>query len=96
VSALDDDEVRSFLATLPGWSLTGGQVVKEYRFPSFMEAVAFVNRVADKAEQADHHPDLDIRYDRVRVALRTHSADGVTDKDLALARSVESECGPPA
>lgn len=63
---------------------------KTFAFPSFMGAVAFVNRVADLAEAMDHHPDVDLRYDRVRVGLSTHSAGGITGMDTALAEGIEA------
>jgi 4a-hydroxytetrahydrobiopterin dehydratase len=70
--------------------LGDGELVKNYKFPSFMDAVAFINRLAEKAEAADHHPDLENHYNRVRVALHTWSENAVTQKDVALARDIES------
>jgi 4a-hydroxytetrahydrobiopterin dehydratase len=90
VAKLTDDEVREGLASLPGWEREGDEIVKEYRFDGFGDAVAFVVRVAFRAEKANHHPDLDIRYNRVRVALSTHSEGGLTGKDLSLAGQVEA------
>jgi 4a-hydroxytetrahydrobiopterin dehydratase len=87
---LTDDEIRSALGELPGWALEGNAIVKEYKLPSFRAAITFVNRIADRAEAADHHPEISNVYDKVRVALSTHSAGGVTEKDLALARDVEA------
>ena len=65
-------------------------IVKTYELPSFPEAITFVTRIADLAEQANHHPDLDIRYRKVRVALSTHDQGGITDKDFALAAQIEA------
>ena len=90
MATLTDDEIRTALDDLPGWSLDGKAIVKEYKLPSFRAAIAFIDRIADRAEAADHHPELTNVYDKVRVALSTHSAGGVTDKDLALARDVEA------
>jgi 4a-hydroxytetrahydrobiopterin dehydratase len=92
---LTDDEIRRRLETLPGWELAEGKVGKEYRFDDFRQAIAFVNRVADAADAADHHPDIHNTYDRVRLDLHTHSEGGVTDKDLALAETVERDCVTP-
>ena len=89
MSKLSDDEVRDGLGTLPGWERDGDAIAKEYRFGGFGDAVAFVVGVAFRAEKADHHPDLDIRYNRVKVALSTHSEGGITAKDLALATEIE-------
>jgi 4a-hydroxytetrahydrobiopterin dehydratase len=88
--SLPNDSVDQRLEALPGWRRDGDEIVKTYELPSFPEAIAFVTRIADLAEQADHHPDLDIRYRKVRVALSTHDQGGVTDKDFALAAEIET------
>jgi 4a-hydroxytetrahydrobiopterin dehydratase len=93
VAKLSDDEVRDGLSGLDGWERDGDEIVKEYRFAGFGDAVAFVVRIAFRAEKADHHPDLDIRYNRVRVSLSTHSEGGLTGKDLALAAEIETVAG---
>jgi 4a-hydroxytetrahydrobiopterin dehydratase len=90
VPSLPDDTIDQRLQALPGWSRDGDEIVKTYELPSFPDAIAFVSRVADLAEQANHHPDLDIRYRNVRVALSTHSEGGITDKDFALAAEIEA------
>ncbi|HWH13788.1 MAG TPA: 4a-hydroxytetrahydrobiopterin dehydratase, partial [Miltoncostaeaceae bacterium] len=82
---LDDDQIRSALAGLPGWERDGDALVREFTHADFLQAVLFVNRVAGAAEAADHHPDVDIRWNRVLIRLSTHSAGGVTDRDVALA-----------
>ncbi len=91
--ALAEEDIRDGLVGLPLWGLADGQIATEFSFPDFRQAVAFVVRVAFAAEQADHHPDIDIRYSRVRIALSTHSAGGVTAKDLDLAKVVEGIAG---
>jgi 4a-hydroxytetrahydrobiopterin dehydratase len=88
--ALPDDSVRQRLEALDGWAREGDEIVKTYEAPSFPDAIAFVTRVADLAEQANHHPDLDIRYRKVRIALSTHDQGGITDKDFALAAEIEA------
>ena len=88
--ALPEDSVEQRLAALDGWSREGDMIVKTYELPSFPDAIAFVTRIADLAERADHHPDLDIRYRKVRVALSTHDQGGITDKDFALAAEIET------
>ena len=85
MSTLTDDEITDGLATLAGWERDGDEIVKEYRLGNFKDAVAFVVRLSYEAEAANHHPDLDIRWNRVRVALSTHSEGGITTKDLDLA-----------
>lgn len=86
MAALTEDEIRTALDGLPGWELQGGAIRRELRFPAFADAVAFVVRLGFAAEAADHHPDLDVRYNRVTVTLSTHSEGGVTRRDLELAR----------
>jgi 4a-hydroxytetrahydrobiopterin dehydratase len=93
MAALSDDSIAQRLTNLPGWQREGDEIVKTFELPSFPEAIAFVTRVADAAEAADHHPDLDIRYRKVRVALTTHDQGGISDKDFALAAEVESTSG---
>lgn len=87
---LTEAQIREGLATLQGWALKGGlEITKQYTFNDFVEAMRFVNRVAELAEAADHHPDITIRYKRVILVLATHSAGGLTEKDVALARQIE-------
>ena len=90
MAVLSDDEVRQQLEGMSGWGLEGQSIVAELDFSGFPEAVAFVVRVAFAAEAANHHPDLDVRYDKVHVALSTHSEGGVTAKDIDLARTISS------
>ena len=90
MATLSDDEIDTALADLPGWEPVDGAITKQYRLGGFPEAVAFVVRLSFAAEAADHHPDLDIRYDKVRVTFSTHSEGGVTGKDVALATVVEA------
>jgi 4a-hydroxytetrahydrobiopterin dehydratase len=85
---LTGEELQRFLDTNGGWALVNGEITREWTFPGFPEAVVFVNRVAELAEAAGHHPDIDIRYNRVRLALVTHDAGGITDKDTELARQI--------
>jgi 4a-hydroxytetrahydrobiopterin dehydratase len=74
---------------LRAWQLDGDAIVRELRFDGFRAAIDFINRVADLADEADHHPELTNVYSRVEVRLTTHDAGGVTDKDLDLARSID-------
>lgn len=89
MTKLPDDEITEGLSSLPGWERTGDEIVKEYRLGNFRDSVAFVVRLSYEAEAANHHPDLDIRWNKVRVALSTHSEGGITQKDLDLAATVE-------
>jgi 4a-hydroxytetrahydrobiopterin dehydratase len=91
---LPDAEIADRLATLDGWDRTGDEIVKTFVLPSFPAAIAFVTWIADRAEAADHHPDLDIRYRTVRVALSTHSDGGITAKDFTLAGEIDAAVEP--
>lgn len=86
---LTDAEVTAGLESLKGWARSGDAIVKHYTFETFQEGIRFVDRVAVAADKADHHPDIDIRYTKVTMALSTHSAGGLTRKDLALAAEIE-------
>ena len=90
MAVFSDDEVRARLGDLPGWEAGQGEIRKQFELADFRAAVAFVVRIAFEAEAADHHPDLDIRYRRVTVALSTHSEGGVTAKDVDLATAIEA------
>ena len=90
---LTDDQVSEALAALPGWIREGDMIVKTFELATFPAAIEFVGRVADLAEAADHHPDLDIRYRRVRLALTTHDDGGLSEKDVALATEIEALAG---
>lgn len=85
MSALSDQEIVNRLETVPDWHIESGVLVRIFQFHDFVAAMRFVNRVADLAEAAGHHPDIDIRYNRVRLALTTHDAGGLTSKDFDLA-----------
>jgi 4a-hydroxytetrahydrobiopterin dehydratase len=86
---LSEDEIASALDGLPGWSRAGGEIAKTFERASFADAIAFVVRIGFLAEAADHHPDLDIRWRRVRVALTTHDSGGLTANDTELAGKIE-------
>ena len=86
---LSSTEIQQKLKELSDWRLADNTIKKQYVFESFMPAIRFVNRVAEKAEAADHHPDITINYRKVTVALSTHSAGGLTQKDFALAKQIE-------
>jgi 4a-hydroxytetrahydrobiopterin dehydratase len=83
------EEARTRLDSLPGWKIEEGMLVKTFKFKDFLSALHFVNRVGELAEGAGHHPDIDIRYNRVRLSLTTHDAGGLTEKDFNLAGGSE-------
>ncbi|MBO9307267.1 4a-hydroxytetrahydrobiopterin dehydratase [Thermomicrobium sp.] len=88
MARLDDATIASLLQEIPGWERQGDALVRTYVFKNFREAMAFVNRVAELAEEARHHPDITIRYNRVQLLLTTHEAGGITERDIALARKL--------
>ena len=87
---LSPDAAQSRLAQLPGWQIESGELVRTFEFRDFVAALKFVNRVGALAEEAGHHPDIDIRYNRVRLALISHDAGGLTVKDFDLAAQVQN------
>ena len=94
MAKLTDEELEGFLSNSEGWTSQGDAIVKDLAFPGFRAAIAFVNRVAEQADAAGHHPDIDIRYNHVRISLSTHDAGGVTDKDVAAAAEIDAAAGP--
>jgi 4a-hydroxytetrahydrobiopterin dehydratase len=93
MSKLSDHEVKTQLEALVGWSRQGDLIIKTYKLPSFPAAIAFVTHVGFLAEAAGHHPDIDIRYNRVTLALTTHDAGGLSQKDFDLAASADELMG---
>jgi 4a-hydroxytetrahydrobiopterin dehydratase len=96
VTGLSGEEIDRALAEgdLPGWRRNELEIFKQFRFPAFMDAIAFIVRVAERSEAADHHPDLENHYTRVRIGLHTWSEHTITEKDLALARAIEKVVEP--
>ena len=88
---LDQTQIQASLATLPGWQLERDELVRTATFGDFLQAMKFVNHVADLAEKAGHHPDIDIRYNKVRLALVTHDAGGITQSDISLAQEINKK-----
>jgi 4a-hydroxytetrahydrobiopterin dehydratase len=86
---LSDLEIQRALGSLPGWSRRGETLVKTYTFEKFAEGIAFVDRVAVAADAMNQHPDIDIRYTKISIALSTHDAGGITQSDLTLAEKIE-------
>ena len=88
--ALSPDQANACLASVPEWEIVNGELVRTFQFKDFRAALGVVNRVGELAEGAAHHPDIDIRYNRVRLALVTHDAGGLTGKDFDLAARADS------
>ena len=86
---LNDESVESWLEGRAGWKRKEDTLFKTFAFPSFRDSIVFVNRLATIADEHEHHPDIDIRYDKVKVHLTTHDAGGLTQKDLTVAEAVD-------
>jgi 4a-hydroxytetrahydrobiopterin dehydratase len=82
-------DVDAQLSKLPFWKIEDGALTRSLQFDDFRAAMRFVNRIADLAEKAGHHPDIDIRYNRVRLSLVSHDAGGLTMADFELAAGIE-------
>ena len=87
---LSTEKIKAALATVPDWKKKGATITRTYQFKDFPAAINFVNAAAELAEQAWHHPDIDIRWNKVTLVLTTHDAGGLTEKDFELARKYDA------
>jgi 4a-hydroxytetrahydrobiopterin dehydratase len=85
MKALTESEIKTFCDEHTPWKLSDGKLLRDWTFQDFRAAMAFVNQVADVAEDVGHHPDIDIRYNKVRLGLVTHDSGGITRRDLDMA-----------
>jgi len=81
-------QVTQGLSTIQGWQVQENTLTKTFTFKDFLAAMRFVNSVAELAERAGHHPDIDIRYNKVKLALSSHDAGGITEMDFSLAKEI--------
>jgi len=86
---LSDDEIATELEKIKGWQAEDGKLVRRYKFANFAESLAFVNRVGEMAEAADHHPDITFGWGYAEIATTTHDRGGVTDVDISLAEQID-------
>ena len=86
---LTQEEIDGALTQVQGWGQAGRSILKAFSFTSFKEAMGFVNRVAELAEEIDHHPDIAVSYTRVTLSITTHVSDGLTRRDFRLARRID-------
>jgi 4a-hydroxytetrahydrobiopterin dehydratase len=86
--AFSAEQIEEGLIALPEWRLGDGALTRTFSFSDFREAMSFVNSVAAVAENAGHHPDIDIRYNKVNLALSSHDAGGITEQDFSLAAQI--------
>ena len=89
--ALSPAEITTHQTKVPAWKVENGELVRTFQFKDFLAAIRFVNQVAGLAEAAAHHPDIDIRYNRVRLGMVTHDAGGLTVKDFDLAAATDEQ-----
>lgn len=87
---LTETDISARLKRLQDWSRQGREIARQYKFSNFIAAMAFVNHVAGLAEAMDHHPDILIQYNKVKLTLSTHSAGGLTEKDFQLAAKIDA------
>ena len=92
MAALSQTEIKGKLISVPDWQIESGELTRTFLLKDFRAALGFVNKVGELAEQAGHHPDIDIRYNKVRLALATHDAGGITEKDFELAAAADKLC----
>ncbi len=90
VGLLSESEISAELARVGSWEHGGGTITRRLAFPDFPAALRFVNAVAALAEEANHHPDIDIRWNKVLLSLSTHSAGGLTELDFVLAKKINT------
>jgi 4a-hydroxytetrahydrobiopterin dehydratase len=90
MTLLSAEKIKEELPSLAHWKLEGKELVRHAEFADFAAAMAFVNKVAAAAEKANHHPDIDIRYNQVKLALTSHDAGGLTGRDVKMAREIST------
>ena len=89
MESMSINEIYQRLEQLKGWELTGNEITKDFQFNDFKAAMEFVNNIAAEAERVDHHPDITIKYNKVRISITTHSDSGLTYQDFELAKFIE-------
>jgi 4a-hydroxytetrahydrobiopterin dehydratase len=87
---LSDSAVRNQLLARPAWNIEGDTLIRQFVFPDFVRALEFVNKVGVEAEAMGHHPDIEIKYNKVRLALTSHDAGGLTNLDFELAAAIDN------
>lgn len=93
MAVLTDSAVQTALGNLSGWKRNGLAIERTFEFKDFKLAMAFVNKIADAAEAANHHPDIDIRYNKVKMSLVSHDSGGVTERDVRMAGAINQISG---
>ncbi|HBS28082.1 MAG TPA: 4a-hydroxytetrahydrobiopterin dehydratase [Phycisphaerales bacterium] len=86
ITKLSEGEIKDRLDALPEWSESGGVIQRTFQFKDFVASMRFVNRIAELAEQRQHHPDILVRWNKVTLSLSTHDAGGISERDFDFAR----------
>ena len=89
VAKLDDSKIRGYLSELPGWERAGDEIFKNFKFQNYYETMAFVNATAWISHREDHHPDLEVGYNKCKVRYSTHSVGGLSENDFICAAKIE-------
>ena len=89
MSAMTAIQVSRHLKTVPNWSKRAQRILRTFKFEGFSESIDFVNRISRKAQKSNHHPDIDIRFNKVTLKLTTHDVGGITEKDFSLAQQCD-------
>lgn len=89
-AALQDAKIQDLLAQIPGWERVGNEISKVFRFANYYETMAFVNATAWISHREDHHPDLEVGYNKVRIRYSTHSVGGLSENDFICAAKIEA------
>jgi 4a-hydroxytetrahydrobiopterin dehydratase len=87
-AVLTDAEIQQALQKLPGWKKSGGAIERHFQFTNFVQAMEFVNQIAEAAEAVNHHPDICISYNKVTMSLVSHDAGGITQRDVRMAGKI--------
>ncbi len=86
----DSSEIKEALKKIPEWELEKKTIERTFEFDDFTQAIDFLNQVAEIAEEEEHHPDIDVRYNKVRIILSTHSEGGLTENDFNMAERIDT------
>ena len=87
-TVLSAAEISQALHSIPGWTLSGNAIQRVYQFSNFVQAMEFVNRIAEAAEAVNHHPDITINYNKVTLSLISHDSGGITQRDIRMAEKI--------
>lgn len=93
-AVLSDTEIQQALQTLPGWKRNGNAIERVFQFDNFIQAMQFVNQIAEAAEAVNHHPDITVSYNKVTLSLVSHDSGGITSRDVRMAGKINEVATP--